>query len=42
MAPATEPVEVGDPDRSDTARLLRAAGLSAERIAELEGKGVVA
>lgn len=42
MAPATEPVEVGDPDRSDTARLLRAAGLTAERITELEEMGVVA
>ena len=42
MAPVGEPVEVGDPDRSDTARLLRAAGLTAERITELEEMGVVA
>jgi alpha-methylacyl-CoA racemase len=42
MARATEPVELGDPDRSDTARLLGAAGLTAARIAELEAMGVVA
>jgi alpha-methylacyl-CoA racemase len=42
MAPATEPVELGDPERSDTARLLGAAGLTAARIAELEEMGVVA
>jgi alpha-methylacyl-CoA racemase len=42
MAPAVEPVVVSDPGRSDTARLLGAAGLTAARIAELEETGVVA
>jgi alpha-methylacyl-CoA racemase len=36
------PVEAGDPSRSDTGDLLQAAGVSAERIAELATKGVVA
>ena len=36
------PVDAGDPSRSDTTDLLQAAGVSAERIAELATKGVVA
>jgi alpha-methylacyl-CoA racemase len=36
------PVEVGDPFRSDTDRLLAGAGLAPERIAELRARGVVA
>jgi alpha-methylacyl-CoA racemase len=42
MAPAADPVEAGDPTRSDTDRLLRTAGLTVEHIAELRDKGVVA
>jgi crotonobetainyl-CoA:carnitine CoA-transferase CaiB-like acyl-CoA transferase len=40
--PATRPVVAGDPERSDTDRLLAAAGLSGTRIIELREKGVVA
>jgi alpha-methylacyl-CoA racemase len=36
------PVEVGDPSRSDTDRLLGGAGMAPERIAELRERGVVA
>jgi crotonobetainyl-CoA:carnitine CoA-transferase CaiB-like acyl-CoA transferase len=36
------PIEVGDPSRSDTDRLLGAAGMAPERIAELKKRGVVA
>jgi len=36
-----EPVTAGDASRSDTDELLAAAGLPAERIAELRTKGVV-
>jgi hypothetical protein len=32
----------GDPSRSDTEELLGAAGMTADRIAELRTKGVVA
>jgi alpha-methylacyl-CoA racemase len=35
-------VDLGDPDRSDTDRLLAAAGLALEHIADLRAKGVVA
>ena len=42
MAPAAGPVVAGDPARSDTDRLLAAAGLSGTRITELRDKGVVA
>jgi len=35
-------VVAGDPSRSDTDALLAAAGVPAERIAELRTKGVVA
>jgi hypothetical protein len=37
-----EPVEVGDPSRSDADELLEAAGLAAGEIAELRSEGVVA
>ena len=37
-----EPVEVGDPSRSDVDELLEAAGLAAGEIAELRSEGVVA
>ena len=37
-----QPVTAGDASRSDTDELLAAAGISAERIAELRKKGVVA
>ena len=37
-----EPVEAGDPSRSDAEELLGAAGLAAGRIAELRSEGVVA
>ena len=36
------PVVAGDPSRSDTEELLGAAGMTADRIAELRAKGVVA
>ncbi len=42
MAGAGETVVAGDPARSDTDALLAAAGVAAERIAELRTKGVVA
>ena len=41
MTQTTGPVVTGDPGRSDTDRLLLAAGLTAERIAQLHDKGVV-
>ena len=37
-----EPVEVGDPSRSDADELLTAAGVPAEQIAAWREKGVVA
>jgi alpha-methylacyl-CoA racemase len=42
MRPASSPVAAGDPARSDTDRLLGAAGLTARNIIELRDKGVVA
>ena len=36
------PIDVGDPARSDTDRLLGGAGLSAETIEGLRARGVVA
>ncbi len=42
MEPAGATVTIGDPLRSDTDRLLAAAGLGTERIAELRAKGAVA
>ncbi len=42
MAGAGAPVVAGDPSRSDADELLSAAGMAAERIAELRKKGVVA
>ncbi len=42
MAGAGEPTVAGDPSASDTDELLAAAGLAADRIAELRKKGVVA
>jgi alpha-methylacyl-CoA racemase len=42
MAGVGEPVTAGDAGRSDTDELLAAAGVAAERIAELRKKGVVA
>jgi hypothetical protein len=37
-----EPVEAGDPSRSDVEELLGAAGIAAGEIAELRSEGVVA
>jgi alpha-methylacyl-CoA racemase len=42
MPGSDRPVVAGDPDRSDTDRLLRGAGLTDGDIAELRDKGVVA
>jgi hypothetical protein len=42
MPGAGDPVTAGDAARSDTDELLAAAGVPAERIAELRSKGVVA
>ena len=42
MPGAGDQVLAGDPSRSDTDELLAAAGVTAERIAELRAKGVVA
>ena len=42
MPSAGDQVVAGDPSRSDTDELLAAAGVTAERIAELRAKGVVA
>jgi len=42
MPSAGDQVLAGDPSRSDTDELLAAAGVTAERIAELRAKGVVA
>jgi alpha-methylacyl-CoA racemase len=42
MPAAEEPVMARDPSITDTDQLLRAAGLTAERISDLRGRGVVA
>ncbi len=42
MAGVGEPVEAGDPSRSDVEELLGAAGIAAGEIAELRSEGVVA
>ena len=42
MAVPSDPIDVGDPSRSDTDRLLAAAGLTPEHIAGLRERGVVA
>jgi alpha-methylacyl-CoA racemase len=42
MVVPSDPIDVGDPSRSDTDRLLAAAGLTPEHVAGLRARGVVA